>query len=269
MTPSSQRAVHSLSGWRVLVTRPETQAEGLLGMLRQAGAEAIPFPTIEIQPLPAKAAETLDSLADYDLVIFVSRNAVSNAATLLFPGKPWPPDLRVAAVGRATAQALEKAGRAADLLPESDYSSEGLLALPPLERVSGTRVLIVRGEGGRELLAETLEARGAIVDYAEVYRRVQPRIDPEPLRQRLTSGTVDMVVSTSKEGLENLFAMMGTPFDALLRKIPLVVISEALMRGARSIGVTGDVIVATEASDLGLFRAIEAWAQTRGASERR
>lgn len=266
---SSRRARPSLSGLRVVVTRPEVQAEALLAMLRDAGAEAIQFPTIAIEALPVSAASPLDSIADYDIVVFISRNAVDYSATRIVSADPWPQGLRIAAVGRATAAALARAGRPADLLPQSDYSSEGLLALPQLQDVSGKRVLIVRGEGGRELLAETFVARGAIVDYAEVYRRVQPRIDPEPLRQRLTDGTVDMAIVTSKEGLENLFAMMGSPYNALLRNIPLVVISEALIKGARSIGVTGDVIVAAEATDLGLFQAVEAWAHTRRASEKR
>jgi uroporphyrinogen-III synthase len=269
MMALSRHAKPSLSGLRVVVTRPEAQAEGLLDLLRDAGAEAIHFPTIAIEALPMGPGSPLDSIADYDIVLVISRNAVDYATARLVSTDPWPRGPRIAAVGRATAAALARQGRPVDLLPQSDYSSEGLLALPQLQDVSGKRALIIRGEGGRELLAETLGARGATVDYAEVYRRVRPRIDPEPLRRRLADGTVDVVIATSKEGLENLFAMMGSPYEATLRATPLVVISEALMRGARAIGVTGDVIVAAEATDLGLLRATEAWSLTRRASERR
>jgi uroporphyrinogen-III synthase len=259
----------SLSGLRVVVTRPAGQADGLMEMLRRAGAEPIHFPTIEVQPLDARTAPALGRLADYQIIIFISRNAVQEAVARIAADGAWPEGAKVAAVGRATAAALSRAGRAPDLIPPSDYSTEGLLELPELHRVAGRRILIVRGAGGRELLAETLRARGAEVDYAEVYRRTRPAIDAEPLRRRLARGEVDVIVVTSREGQEKLFAMMGRSLEATLRSVPLAVISDAVARASRDLGVMGEVMVASEATDRGLLRAIEVWHRRGADSERR
>jgi uroporphyrinogen-III synthase len=252
-----------------VVTRPAGQAETLIGLLVGEGAEVLHFPTIEVRPLYADTAPALRRLAAYDVVIFVSRNAVREAASQIAPDGSWPSGPQLAAVGRATAAALSRSGRPADLVPERDYSSEGLLELPQLQQVEGKRILIVRGEGGRELLAETLDARGAQVEYAEVYRRSRPDLDPEPLRRRLADRELDLIIVTSREGLENLFAMMDKPFDEAVRSVPLAVISQAVARAARDLGMTGDLMVAPEASDRGLLRAIQAWNAKRGDPEGR
>ena len=179
MTPA-----HDLGGRGVLVTRPADQAEPLCRLIEAANGRPIPFPTIEIIPArDPRAAQ--DLLAQpWDLMVFISRNAVEHAVRLTPAAAPWGKARLLAAVGRATAIALGDAGRPPDLVPGERYDSETLLALPELARPLGWRVLIVRGEGGRATLADTLAARGAEVTYAEVYRRSRPEVDAGPLIAR-------------------------------------------------------------------------------------
>ncbi len=163
----------SLARRGVVVTRPGALAAGLADRIEAAGGRAIRFPAIETEDLPLPDA--LQRAASYDLVIFVSPTAVDKATR---DGRRWP---RAAAVGAGTRQALEARGIAPVIAPQGEADSEALLALPELRQVAGQRVLIVRGQGGRALLGESLAARGAWVDYAECYRRTRPRADPTAL----------------------------------------------------------------------------------------
>ena len=155
MTPA-----HDLGDRGVLVTRPADQAEPLCRLIEAANGRPIPFPTIEIIPArDPRAAQ--DLLAQpWDLMVFISRNAVEHAVRLTPAAAPWGKARLLAAVGRATAIALGDAGRPPDLVPGERYDSETLLALPELARPLGWRVLIVRGEGGRATLADTLSGAG-------------------------------------------------------------------------------------------------------------
>lgn len=242
-----------LRGLSVLVTRPEAQADGLCELIEQAHGRPVRFPAMEIQPLTdPDAAQLLQQLAQTDLLIFISANAVQYAFPLL-PDE-LPIGLQIAALGRATAFALEEVGLSPDLMPEKRFDSEGLLALPMLQEMAGKRVVIVRGEGGRELLKSTLEARGARVDYAEVYRRSLPRRNPA----NLIAGwgrLVDVVTATSSQLLDNLWALLGVPGQALLKETPLVVLSRRTAEHAQQLGCR-KVYLAEEASDRGILRTL-------------
>ncbi len=187
----------------------------------------------------------------YDLVLFVSPNAVHYGSSLL-DGRT-PGQIRIGAVGRATAEALGSTGVEVDLVPTRCYDSEGMLALPELNRMSGRRVLIVRGDGGRALLGDTLEQRGAQVDYAEVYQRRCPLSDPSTLLARWD--LVGWVTATSNGILDNLFTLLGERGSPLLKTTPLVVVSERMGQHARNRGCE-QVILARGASDQALMDAI-------------
>jgi len=242
-----------LGGLGVLVTRPAGQAEGLCRLIEDAGGRAIPFPTIAIAPVadPEPARQRLAQ--DWELVIFVSRNAVEQALPLC-PGGRLPGTRRLAAVGAATAKALAEAGGAPDLVPAGRFDSESLLADPALAEVSGWRVLIVRGAGGRTLLADTLRARGAEVAYAEVYRRALPAADVAGLLARWDD-EVQIVTATSGEVLDNLLALVGEGGRAVLLATPLVVVSERTAAAARGLGFQ-HVEVAERADDESLRAAL-------------
>ncbi|MGB5835038.1 MAG: uroporphyrinogen-III synthase [Thiohalocapsa sp.] len=251
----------ALGGRGVLVTRPAAQARGLCDLIEAVGGRPVAFPTVEI--LPAREPDAARRLlsAPRDLVVFISRNAVSYALALLDDhavlvgtsgtAEPVP---QLAAVGRATATAMEQAGLAPDLVPSSGYDSESLLALPALARVGGKRVLIVRGEGGRALLGETLAQRGAEVVYAEVYRRAVPVTDSAALIPDWEQ-SLGFITATSDEVLLNLLAMVPTPAHRWLRGLPLAVLGERNAATAMRLGFRV-VAVADEASDAGLCDAL-------------
>ncbi len=255
-----------LRGLGVVVTRPAHQARGLVEALERAGARPIAFPALEIVPPRDLAAldTVIDRLHEYDLAIFISPNAVEHAVGRIRARRgDLPAGLRVAAVGRGSARELKRLGVGVDIVPPARADSEALLALPELqeEAVRGRRVVIFRGEGGRELLAETLRARGARVDYGEAYRRARPQADVGVLLRHWARGEIDLVTVTSNEALTNLFEMVGQLGRRWLRDTPLVVTGERQAALARELGMRGEVRVAGGAGDEQLMAAIAAWAR--------
>jgi uroporphyrinogen-III synthase len=221
--------VKNLNGARILVTRPEHQADNLSRLIEQRGGIAVRFPALEIVSRDDnQITATLANLDRFQWVIFISANAV-NFALKANSGKiPRTKSVRFAAVGQATAQAMKMAGLTVDLVPEQGYSSEALLAMPQLQQVGGLHCLIVRGEGGREQLATTLRDRDAEVDYLEVYKRIIPRIDSSPVVELLEQHCLDAITVTSVEALQNLNVMLGDKNNKLLLLIPLVVVSDRI-----------------------------------------
>jgi len=245
-----------LAGKAVLIVRPRQQAAGLAERMRAAGGEPVVFPSLEIEPLApdAQAAQALAQLARFDLAVFVSANAVQHALPLVRQAGGWPPRLTAAAVGPATAAALRAQGIGQVLVPEAGADSEALLALPQLQDMSGRQVVVFRGLGGRELLADTLRARGARVTYVECYRRTRPDIDATPVVQRLAAGRLQATLAVSAEALANLLALMPAPARPALLELPLVVSHANVARAARALGFPR-VAVAT-GGEAELFQAL-------------
>lgn len=249
-----------LDGLGVVVTRPAGQAEPLVRRLAQAGARVLRLPALEIAPPagPGAAAAAIASLEAGDLALFVSANAVEYGLAPVRRGAPFPAGLRIGAIGPATAAALERAGLRVHLLPRRRHDSEGLLALPALQReaVAGRRVVIFRGEGGRTLLAERLGQRGARVDSAIVYRRLAPAWPPEALLEPLRRGEVDAVLVSSGEGLRNLLQRAGAAGREALAGQRFVVPSARVAALARSLGIRQCPLVAGGAGDDALLEAL-------------
>lgn len=255
MMPPTREGRLPLAGVTVLVTRPEQQATALCQHIEEAGGIAIRFPVLEIRPPSdlTAARQIVRQLDRFDLVVFVSGNAVTYGLELARETHgPLPAGLQVAAIGEGTARALENEGVHADLYPLGRANSEALLAMDALRKVRDKRVLIFRGEGGRETLADTLRQRGAEVEYAEVYRRAVPATDPGPLLEQWQRVGIDFVVATSTEGLQNLFLMLGPAGQYLARATRLVVFSKRTAQFARDAGVA-KVLVAAETSDAGIL----------------
>jgi uroporphyrinogen-III synthase len=185
--------------------------------------------------------------------VFISRNAVDKTIELLQP-RPLPPAVPWLAIGRATADALEQNGYAVALMPDRDFSSEGLLALPELQHVAGRRIAIIRGAGGRELLAASLRARGADIEYLETYRRILPPAAAPELREILARQTPDLVIATSTLILDNLLEMSGDCRGLLLTR-PLVVLSARTRVAALEAGF-GRVHIAPRSDDAGIVAAL-------------
>ncbi len=247
----TQAAECPLGGLGVLVTRPVHQAEGLCRLIEAAGGRALRFPTLEIRPTQHPEQSQALFAQAWDWWLFVSANAVEQTLALLgrIPAGP-----RIGAVGQATAEALAAAGHPVDLVPDAQFDSEALLASEAMQGVAGRRILIVRGEGGRALLAETLQARGATLAYAEIYRRGCPALDAAPLLSRWGE-EIGAVVATSGEILENLVALLGAAGRERLLVTPLVVISPRLAEQARRLGFTR-VLVADRAQDAAILAAL-------------
>jgi uroporphyrinogen-III synthase len=162
----------------------------------------------------------------------------------------------VAAVGASTAAALRASGVSQVLAPSAGGDSEALLALAPMAQMSGQRVLVFRGVGGRELLADTLRARGAQVEYVECYRRVLPAADPEPLRAHLRRGELAAVTAASAEALANLVELAGAQAAGLL-VLPVFVTHANIAAAAQRLGFSRARV--TPASDEGLVQGMMAF----------
>lgn len=209
-----------LRGCRIVTTRPDAQAAGLAAELGGLGATVENFPVIAIlsaDPAPLRQVD----LAAYDLAFFVSPNAVEHALAIR-PRGDWPASLRVATVGPASARLLRACGWGEVIVPEVGFDSEAVLALADFApaAVAGRRVLLLRGEGGRELLAEVLRERGARVDACCVYRRAAAALDPAALVARFGRGELTALVFSASEGLHFFLAICGEAGLAMLRALP-------------------------------------------------
>ncbi|TVP83862.1 MAG: uroporphyrinogen-III synthase [Thioalkalivibrio sp.] len=247
-----------LAGRHVVVTRPEAQAGSFCAMLEQAGARVSRFPVIEIRaPLdPSGLQSALQGLSGYDIAVFVSANAVGRVVPVALARGPWPSGVRVAAIGASTARQLTAQGLAPDIVPGSRFDSEALLEADALQAVEGLRVVIFRGDGGREHLARTLRSRGAEVTHVEAYRRALPEIDPQPLGDALEAGTVDAITVTSGESLQNLVKMLEPVAAEALLRTPLVVGAGRVADRAQELGFRADVVTAEDPTDAAMFRAV-------------
>lgn len=250
-----------LQGVNVLVTRPAHQADSLCDRLAAEGAVPIRMPVLEIVPRTdgAVLAALAKRLDQFTIAVFISANAVRWGLAAMKAHRPWPAKLEVAAVGETTGRVLREAGISVTLAPERDFSSEGLLTLPRFSQVSSDRIVIFRGAGGRETLAETLRARGAQVEYAEVYERRRPaaRI-AERLSPAVRAG-IEVVIATSNEGLENLAVMAEPDCAEWLRHKPLIVVSLRAVHRAQELGFAAGVHCTANASDTAVVAALRAW----------
>ncbi len=254
-------AAAPLQGVGVLVTRPRHQAEALCELIQQQGGTAIRFPALDIQAPanPHKLRQIAHRLEEFDWAVFISANAVSRTLKQVLAQRGWPHTVRIAVIGRRSAEELERFGLTADLFPQQKFNTEALLALPAMQDVDGQRFVIFRGSGGRELLADELRKRGAIVEYVEAYRRACPRADSTELLQRWQQGLISIVSVTSAESLNNLVEMLGDTGNSLLTATPLLVVSERMLALAEKLGFKHPPLVAENATDEALVKALLAW----------
>jgi len=250
-----------LAGRTIVVTRPRAQAAPLAKMIAAAGGNALLFPLLEIAPADDATGLTLAAaqLENYALAVFVSPNAVRHALPLLLAGRAWPAGVRPAAVGPGTVKALDDAGVPRCLMPQGRYDSEGLLELPELaaDRLSGQRVAIFRGDGGRELLADTLRARGVQVDCITCYLRSGPVGSFSPLLDAWRGRRLDALVVSSSEALRYLVAGLDDDGRAWLKETPVFVPHARIAEVARELGLRR--ILLTAAADSGLIEGLLAY----------
>lgn len=248
-----------LIGRGILITRPIEQTEILAKEIREAGGEAIIFPAMEIVPHESEAlARCIAQLSTYDAAIFISPNSARHGLATIDAQHAWPEHVRVYALGPGTARALKQQGLLKVIQPDGQ-DTEALLALPSLHAVTNQHILIFRGVGGRELLADTLRARGAIVEYAECYQRLRPDSDAGPIIQRWSKGDIHAVTVNSAETLHNLASMLGEAGTPLLRATPVFAPHEKIAQSARAMGI--EQVIATAGGDAGLLDGLITWFQ--------
>lgn len=249
-----------LAGLRVLVTRPAHQAQGQIEQLAALGAEPVPLPLLEIQEIDESEPDAFNSIKakvlDLDLytgVIFVSPNASRIGARWIDEYWPQLPlGVQWLAIGAATAKTLSALDIPAYHVT-GGFDSEALLADPLLQQVAEQRFLIMRGEGGRELLGDTLSARGARIDYADLYRRICPRYSAADIKSTIYTQRLSAILITSGEALYNLLELAGTEPDLLSTE--LIVPSARIAEIAQARGFNR-IRIADGPDDSSMIRAI-------------
>jgi uroporphyrinogen-III synthase len=254
----------TLSGFGIAITRPIDQAKKLTERIENAGGTAISFPMIAIASLSDYATfnQTITTLDQYDWAIFISSNAVQNGLPRvkdLWPGLPT--SLSFAAIGPVTANELNAFGVKKVLTPQERFDSESLLALPEMQAMQGKKVMIFRGVGGREILAETLKSRGAEVVFAECYQRVNPQKSCQKLQVLWQKQQCHAIVVTSSEAMQHLLAMAFADQDAManqdiwIRHVQICVNHARIAEQAQSFGLK--MSVAASPGDEAMFACIE------------
>ena len=243
-----------LNGLSVLVTRPLNQASSLISQLQLQGANVLHQPAIAIEAaFDSAQLPLLQSINNYDLLIFISQNAVEHGLSLVSNYQTIDKSLQIAAIGQSTQQTLLVNGFDNVISPQAGFDSETLLATAALsaEQIKDKKVLIIRGGEGRELLKDALESRSANVDYLDVYRRQRAAlvIDPTDL------SSLDIITVSSQQGLENLLSMFdAVPKKQILDKI-LITPSKRCSERARELGFN-QIETAANATDNAMLSCI-------------
>ncbi|MGY2187037.1 uroporphyrinogen-III synthase [Pseudomonas sp. SDO5591_S426] len=228
-----------MTGWRLLLTRPADESAALGDLLAGQGIFSSSLPLLDIVPIPASDTmrDVIRALDRYCAVIVVSKPAARIGIDLIERVGSQAPFVKWFSVGAATAQILEDHGLDVSF-PEGGDDSEALLELAALrEAISrpDPRVLILRGEGGRELLAERLRERGASVEYLELYRRELPQYPPAALPDLIEAEHLNALVVSSGQGFEHLHQLAGDAWPQLAR-LPLFVPSPRVAELAQAAG---------------------------------
>lgn len=266
----------SLIDKHIIVTRPIHQNQTIRASLKQRGAHTYSVPLLEISPthctLPKKQP---------DYIIFTSPNAVkfgilhlssyliknlaqtNSTAKTEQSKRPRPTRPICVAIGYKTAKALQQQQIAVDLYPQSgQFNSEQLLTHPTLQDLQEQVVWIIRGQDGRDLLAQSLTIRGAQVDYLAVYHRSCPIIDIAALETQWQAQKIDMIMITSAESLRNLYQITPhTHKNAVkkhhwLKQLPLLLGSQRMQSTAQQLGHCGTLCIAENPSDEAMVQAL-------------
>jgi uroporphyrinogen-III synthase len=254
-----------LRGIVALVTRPAGRGDALAAAIRHRGGRALECPLLAIQPLTSDPPALAEQLAQCQIAIFISTNAVSCAlAAVRAAGFIWPPAICCLAVGSATRDALRREGLAASDAGGEVMNSEELLRHPALAQASGLRVLVFKGEGGREFLAAELRARGAVVEECALYRRELPADASVVLERLLDANRVNVFLANSGETLANLLGLLeGMPAGKVPGGAFFLVPGERVAAEARWPSQVR-VVTARNASDAAMLEALEGIAQALG-----
>ena len=249
-----------LDGMKILITRPRESGERLASALESVDGQPILFPLIDIQSVQV-TPKVLDAIKVMDIAIFISPNAATSYFGGQFEAKFWPSNIVCYAVGNVTADTLRYYGVAVTAFPKM-ASSEGLLGLCGLrgDRVYGKKIVIFRGENGLRMLGDCLRSRGASVMYCESYKRVRPKLDPDPVNFLGRFQGIDIIVATSVELLVNMVEIFDPlPDSGWLRDVPVAVPSGRVASHVESLGWRVKPIITRGATDDAILSALLGW----------
>ncbi len=244
----------ALAGHRILLTRPEGQVGPITDRLRASGAKIAHFPAIRVTLLPPNRA-ALATLARATILVFASANAARGLAS--GPDsltRIVPHSTKIAAIGPATARTLRELGLKPELVAPPPHDSEALLSMPDLRELERQRVIIARGRGGRETLAEEMRRRGADTRYLEVYRR-----DPPTRALSFTAmpgGRPEAICVTSVEVAENLLRCVAKDEASMLQESALIAGNARIATACRKLGYTALAEIADNPGDDAMIDAL-------------
>jgi uroporphyrinogen-III synthase len=226
-----------LDGLCVLNTRPQAQGQNLSNQIQQEGGSVLSCPALEIVASDNNWINNLPLLSEVKQAIFISVNAVEYFFRTIQDKKlNWPCSIVTLPIGLGTAKTLEQFGVFPHTIPMIS-DSEHLLNLNSLQSVHNQSILLVKGEGGRTIIAKTLKKRGAKLKQLSVYKRIIPWINQDSYQRMWRNQHVDIILFTSHEGMINLFSLLGEEERGRLSQTPCLVISERLAKAARQMGL--------------------------------
>lgn len=245
----------SLTGRHIVVTRPEAQAGLLCAALRAEGAQPVLFPLLAIAPVvdDAPLLDVIQRLDTFDLAFFVSPNAVRHALDTILVKRVWPSAVQVATVGAGSERILRDYGFDKVIAPVQGFDTESVIALPEFspDAIAGRKVLIFRGDGGREVLGQYLLQHGAGVEYVCVYHRYCPQVSARPLCVLADDRALDAIILTSSEGVRHLAGLLEKEAECDLLSTPVFVPHARIAGFCRDAGFRS--IVLTPPGDEGVL----------------
>lgn len=253
----------TLAGKTIVVTRPLAQAQTILELLEARLATVIHFPVISISITDDidTALRCFSNLSNYQIIIFISANAVHYAMSTTQELGINFSSSTLAAVGPATKAALENYGHQVSIVPKAGFTSEALLNDSALQNIEEQNILIVRGHGGREHLREILEARNAQVDYAEVYQRQLPNVRNNVDLCQLTENET-VILLYSAESVQNLWSLCTSAEQKCITNMAVIAGGRRIAEAVTRVGFAKNPIIAENPSDGAMLAALSNWAIT-------
>lgn len=264
--PESTIPAEELKDLRVLVTRPEHQSANLVTRLEHYGAVPIQLPLIRITPLALNPKALCEQIKDTTLLIFISTNAVdcwNKIADPDFKRCLSSAQPRIAAIGRKTVQQLQSIGYRNIISPTHGYTSENLLALPVMKEVKNQRIVILRGAGGREMLAQSLRDRGAHVAYLDLYARSTVQDAAKKLETHLRAQRIDVVMLTSVEILNRFVDILPGNKQQYLESMTLLAGSRRIANALQQLQLNLQIEVASDPTDAAMIQALRHWYRSK------
>ncbi len=242
----------------ILNTRPKKQAQALSNLLRESHFRVNELPLIEIKAVSTVKKTVQHQVNHYDLLIFISVNAVVYYFKGFdLPASALPQQTKIAVIGKSTAEVFfQYSGKKADIIPATGSDSEALLGHKELQQIKKHSILIVRGVGGREYLAQQLQHRGAKVDYLEVYQRICPHYEQKYITELWQKEPIGFMVISSVESFLNLLQLSQSLIKTQILNTNIIVIHHKIKEKLKKLGVNGKIIVSKTSSNIAMVETL-------------